>query len=148
MTEPVRYTSADGAFDLLLPHGWSAAPDPEQEGIAIAGPEEIGTLHVLAVPQDGFPDPAEELYAFLEEQGVELEEDEVEDVQLAGDGELALCEYVEEDEEEGNSFWLVAVATAPEILVFATYSCDEEDRTREQESVRQILSSLRLHEAP
>nr|MDQ3389172.1 hypothetical protein [Gemmatimonadota bacterium] len=105
-------------------------------------------LHLLAfahTPEE-FPDPAEELYAFLHEQGVELEEDEVEDLPLEGGAELALCEYLAEDEEEGEeSFCIAGVATGSGTLVFVTYSCAAGDEEQEREALRQILASLRLN---
>ena len=97
---------------------------------------------------EDFPDPAEELYSFLEERGVELEEDEVEDVPLEGGAELALCEYVSEDEEEGESlYWMVGVGTVPGILVFATYFCTAGQEDAEREAVRAALASLRIEAA-
>lgn len=147
-----RYTDTEGGFDVRIPAGWEAEPDPEVGGVEISRAEGAGSLHLMGVPQpEGeFPDPAEELYAFLQEQGVELEEDEVDDVELEGGAELALCEYgTEADEEEGGeaTFWMVGVATAPGHLVFATYSCAAGEEDEEREAVREILASLRLHGA-
>lgn len=117
----------------------------------IAHPDGAGSLHLVGIPQpeDEFPDPAEELYGFLEDQGVELEEDEVEDFPLEGDAELALCEYITEDEEgeEGATFWLVGVATAPGALVFASYSCAAGEEEEERDTVREALTSLKLRAA-
>jgi hypothetical protein len=77
---------------------------------------------------------------------VELEEDEVEDVPLEGGAEMALCEFLSEDEEEGDSlYWMVGVATTPGALVFATYFCPAGDEEKERDVVRGALSSLRLH---
>jgi hypothetical protein len=136
----------DGRFSLQPPPGWSAATDEDQDGLELWNETGVGTLHLISFePDEEFLDPAEELYAFLEERGVELEDDEVEDVALADGGELALCEYLSEDEEEGDSlFWLVGVATAPQALVFATYFCPAGDEGREREQVRAALASLRL----
>jgi len=149
MPDSTRHQDPDHRFDLVLPTGWSAAPDREDGGLEIWNETGVGTLHLIAFPQDGFPDPAEELYAFLEERGVELEEDEVEDVVLDDDGELALCEYVSEDEEDGESlYWMVGVATAPGVLAFATYFCPAGQEEQERTVVRAALETLRLHEAP
>src|SRR5687768_6228110 len=102
MSERQRVT-IDPAFSLTLPEGWVAEPD-EEEGVSVYAPEGVGLLHLVAFPADDEPqDPADELYAFLEEQGIEIEEDEVEDVELAAGGELALCEYLSEEEEEDES---------------------------------------------
>ena len=151
MTDDKRYTAPEGGFDFRLPAGWTAAPEPEAGGVEVEHPEGAGTLHLIGFPQpEGeFPDPAEELYAFLSEQGVEIEEDEVEDLELPGGVEMALTEYVSEDEEEeeGATFWLVAVATAPEALVFATYTCVAGEEEEERETIRGILTSLRLRAA-
>lgn len=148
MPEETRYTDAEGGFDVVLPAGWSAEPDEEAGGVEISRPDGVGVLHLIGFPQPGddFPDPAEELYAFLAEQGVELEEDEVEDLELPGGGEMALCEYLSEDEEEaeGETFWMTGVATAPGSLVFATYTCAAGEEDEEREAVRRILASLRL----
>lgn len=141
----------DPAFELELPDGWTAAPD-EEGGIAITGPEAAGLLHVIAFeqPPGELLDPAEELYIFLEGQEIELEEDEIEDVTLAEGSDLSLCEYLSEDEDEEdqgeveNTYWLVAVATAPGNLVFANYSCAAQDAEVERETVRAILRTLRL----
>lgn len=151
-TSPNRVRDPEGAFSLVLPPGWSAEEERDQGGIEMWGPEEHGTLHLIGLPQppEEFPDPAEELYAFLHGQGVELEEDEVEDVELQDGAEMALCEYLAEDEDapgEPPTLWLTAVATAPGALVFATYSAAEGDAERERDTVREILRSLRF-EAP
>ena len=142
-----RQRDPDGRFDLIVPAGWSAAPDEEDGGLEVWDEAGVGTLHLIAFAQDDFPDPAEELYAFLEERGVELQEEEVEDLLLAGDAELALCEYVSEDEADGEVlYWMVGVATAPGVLAFATYFCPGGQEDRERAAVRASLESLRLHE--
>lgn len=150
MSESQRYADPEGRFDLMIPHGWSAAPDEEDGGVEVWREEGAGTLHLLAfeASPDEFPDPAEELYAFLDEQGVELEEDEVQDLELADEAEMAICEYLSEDEDDPEAeptFWTVGVATAPGMLVFATYSCPAGEEGQERESVRRILASLRPH---
>ena len=142
----------DPAFDLDLPNGWTAEPD-EEGGIAVTGHAGIGLLHLIAFEQSGgeLLDPAEELYIFLEDQGVELEEDEIEDLELPSGGELSLCEYLSEDEDEEDqegletTYWLVAVATSPGILVFVSYTCPADAVDSERESIRSILGTLRLN---
>lgn len=150
MPESRRYADPEGGFELMVPAGWTTERDEEEGGVELSHPDGAGVLHLIGLeqPADSFPDPAEELYAFLEDRGVELEEDEVEDVPLEGDAEMALCEYVSEDEEEGDgaTFWLVAVATAPGRLVFATYFCDAGEEEQERETVRKALGTLRLEE--
>ena len=86
----------------------------------------------------------------LAEQGIELEEDDVEDFDLEGGAALSLCEYLAEgeDEEERATYWLMAVATNPGNLVFANYSCPAGKQDRERETVRGVLASLRLTERP
>jgi hypothetical protein len=139
----------DPAFSFSLPSGWAAEPD-EEEGVSVYSPDGAGLLHLVAFPHavsEEELDPAEELYAFLEEQGVEIEEDEVEDVDLGGSGELALCEYLseEEEEEEETTYWLVGVAVSPATLVFVSYSCPAGEEESELGKVREILASLRLN---
>ncbi len=147
MPETKRYKDPQGRFDLVVPPGWSADADEEGDGVELWSEDGPGTLHLMGFAADGFPDPAEELYAFLDEREIELEEDEVEDVPLEGDAELALCEYASEDEDEGERlFWMVGVATAPGALVFATYFCPEGEEETERETVRRALGTLRLHE--
>jgi hypothetical protein len=148
MSESKRRTDPENRFDLRIPEGWSAEADQDDGGLEIWDEEGPGTLHLIAFEQDAdeFLDPAEELYAFLDERGVELQEDEVEDVELDGDAELALCEYTSEDEDSGEAlFWLIGVATAPGVLAFATYFCPAGAEDQEREPVRAALRSLRLH---
>ena len=145
-----RYTDAEGGFELELPAGWTAEPDREEGGVELSHPDGAGILHLVGVEQEGneFLDAAEELYAFLEDQGVELEEDEVEDVELDG-GEMALCEYVSAEDDGGEeTFWMVGVATAPGRLVFATYFCASGEEEEEREAVRRALGTLRLNTEP
>lgn len=147
-----RAKDPEGRFTVRVPAGWQAAPDDDGDGLEVWREEGVGTLHLIsfaADDPDDFPDPAEELYAFLEQRGVELEEDEVEDVALAGDAEMALCEFLAEDEDEedpdaGALFWCVAVAAAPGMLVFATYFCRAGEEEGERELVRQALASVEL----
>ncbi|HEX8906661.1 MAG TPA: hypothetical protein VF771_17555 [Longimicrobiaceae bacterium] len=137
----------EGRFEMPLPGGWQAAPDEDGDGLEVWNEEGPGTLHLISFAPEGgdFPDPAEELYAFLQEQDVELEEDEVDDVPLDGGAEMALCEYLTEDEEEGeNLFWMVGVAAAPGRLVFATYFCPAGEEAAEREVVRDALGKLRV----
>lgn len=144
-----------GGFDLLLPPGWSWEADEEEGGILVAAEDGPGLLHLISFPGgEGEPaDPAEELYAFLEDQGVELEEDEVDDLELPPPAEIAFCEYLTEDDLEGDArspveadeattYWLVAVATAPGSLLFANYSSPAPPDEPEREAVLGILRSL------
>lgn len=147
MTDSQRFADRAGGFDVQLPAGWSAEPDAQEGGVQIFQEDGAGILHLIGIvqPQDAFPDPADELYAFLEDQGVELEEDEVEDFELAEPAEMTLCEYLTEDEEAGEqTFWMVGVATAPGRLVFATYMCIAGEEREERETVREVLATLRL----
>ncbi|HEX5725043.1 MAG TPA: hypothetical protein VFX98_06230 [Longimicrobiaceae bacterium] len=145
--DAARFTDPEGRFDFVLPPGWAAEPDAEQGGVEVWDDDGPGSLHLLGFATDEFADPGEELYAFLEDRGVELEEDEVEDLELADGGEMSLTEYASEDEEEGESlFWMVGVATAPGTLVFASYFCPAGQEEREREKVRGLLVSLRVRE--
>ena len=147
MSDAARQKDPEGCFDLVIPPGWEAALDEEDGGLEVWKEDGVGTLHLVSILQDedAFSDPAEELYAFLEDRGVELEEDEVEDVPLEDGAEMALCEYESEDEDDGEAlYWMVAVATAPGTLVFATYFCPAADFEREHEAVRQALGTVRV----
>ncbi|HEX8393743.1 MAG TPA: hypothetical protein VF665_15490 [Longimicrobium sp.] len=149
MTEPNRTRDPDGRFSLEIPAGWSAEPDEDQGGLEIWREDGIGTLHLISFEGDeDFADPAEELYAFLEEDGVEIAEEDVEDLEIA-EGELSICEYESQDEDddgeaEETTFWMQGVATAPGVLVFATYICPAGEQEAERETVRQALRTLRL----
>lgn len=146
MSETAR--DPDGRFTLTLPAGWQAAADEDGDGLEVWKEEGAGTLHLISFPadeDDAFPDPAEELYAFLDDRGVELQEDEVEDVTLDGGAEMALCEYEADDEDEGEAlYWMVGVATAPGTLVFATYFCPAGQEEAEREAVLGAVRSLRV----
>jgi hypothetical protein len=140
----------DPSFEVRIPAGWTAEADDEG-GINLASETGIGLLHLIAFPQDPDEvfDPGEELYVFLEDQGVELEEDEIEDVELAGGADLALCEYTSEDEDEdedseGETYWMVGVAAAPGKLVFCNYSCPASESDAERDIVLGILKTLTL----
>jgi hypothetical protein len=151
MPQKKRYADADGGFEVELPEGWTAEPDREEGGVEISHPDGAGILHLIGFEQDEdeFPDPAEELYAFLEDRGVELEEDEVEDFPLPDDAEMTLCEYTTagDDEDDDATFWMVGVATAPGRLVFATYFCVAGEEEQERETIRAALATLKLHPA-
>lgn len=145
MTEAARVT-IDPAFSLALPPGWTAEAD-EEEGVAVYAPEGVGLLHLVAFehPPEEVLDPAEELYAFLEEQGIEIEEDEVDDLELENGADLASCEYLAQEDEDGETtYWMVGVATSPGNLVFVSYSCPDGEEEVERAQVREILKSLRL----
>ena len=149
MSESER-VGIEGAFDLAIPAGWSAETD-EEGGLLVGAPGAAGLLHLSAFEQEAgeMPDPAEELYSFLAEQGIELEEDDVDDFDLEGGAALAVCEYLaeaEEEEDERATYWLVGVATNLGNLVFANYSCPAGKQDQERETVRDILSTLRLIE--
>ncbi len=148
-----RRVEISGGAEVEIPEGWDWEND-EEGGVNLMSEEGAGLLHLVIFEQDpgALADPAEELYAFLEDQGIELEEDEVEDVELDGDGHLALCEYITEqdepqegeEEDEPSTFWLVGVATAPGNLLFGSYSCPAGEQEPEREVVRSILASARL----
>ncbi|MEX2570797.1 MAG: hypothetical protein WD737_05785 [Gemmatimonadota bacterium] len=138
----VQYQGGAGAFELTLPDGWFLEQD-EEEGALVTSETAHGFLHLVEFargPEDA-TDPAEELYAFLEEQEIQLEEDEVEDLPLGETGELALCEYLADEEDEAT-YWMIAVATTPGRLLFANYSCAAGDEEGERELIRTILSTL------
>lgn len=137
----------EGRFELPLPAGWQSADDEDGDGMEAWREDGAGTLHLISFETDDFTDPAEELYAFLQERGVELEDDEVEDVPLDG-AEMALCEFLTEDEDDGEKlFWLVGVATAPGTLVFGTYFCPAGREAEERDVVRQALGAIKVHGA-
>jgi hypothetical protein len=149
-----RKVEIAGGAEAELPAGWEWEVD-EEGGVNLMPETGVGLLHLVTFEQEpgDVADPAEELYAFLEDQGIELEEDEVEDVELTGDAHLALCEYIteqeepesdDEDEDEPSTFWLVGVATAPGNLLFGSYSCRAGEQEPEREVVRAILASVRL----
>jgi hypothetical protein len=139
------WSSADGGeYTVRVPAGWTAERDVEEGGLEISRPQGSGVLHLVAFTHSGgaSTDPAEELYAFLEEQEIELQEDEVEDLTLDCGSELALCEYLEE-EEDGAAYWMVGVAALPEVLVFAHYSCDAGEEREERAMIREVLRTIR-----
>jgi len=141
------YTAEGRAFAIQLPEGWETEREEGEDGVDLFAPEGAGELHLLAFEAsvDDPPDPGEELFAFLDENEVVLEEDEVEDVSLADGGDLAFCEYVSEDEESGESdFWLIGVAALPGLLVFAQYVCRAGEEAAEREVVLRALRTLRL----
>jgi hypothetical protein len=149
MSDRESAADPDGRFTVQPPAGWSAAPDEDAGGLEVWREEGAGTLHLVSFDADDFADPAEELYAFLEDRGVELEEDDVEDLSLPGGGEMAFAEYEAEDEDaEETTFWLVGVAAAPGTLVFATYLAPAGEQEAEVELVRAALATLRLRSAP
>jgi hypothetical protein len=146
MSEERWYTvESETAFEARLPDGWQAAPEPEEGGAEFWHPEGAGVLHLygFAQPAGDWPDPAEELYAFLDEQEIELEEDEIETIETAVGGELAVCEFLEEDDDGEASFWLVGVAVLPRLLVFAHYICEPGEADSERAAVMDVLRSLR-----
>jgi hypothetical protein len=137
----------NGSFEILIPGGWTHEKD-EEAGVLLASEDGPGLLHLVSFEQeDPEVDPAEELFVFLDGQGVELEEDEVEDLELDG-AELAYCEYLTEDEdetdEEAATYWLVGVAVGPGALVFCSYSCPAGAQEEERETVLAALRTLRL----
>lgn len=148
MTDRQR-VELDPAFELEIPAGWEAARD-EEGGVLVTAAGGVGLLHLVAFaqPPGEVPDPGEELYAFLEQGGIELEEDELEDVELADGGEMSVCEYlVEEDEDAGDAeatYWMVAVAVRPGCLVLCSYSCPLGQQDAERSTVLAILGSLRI----
>lgn len=141
-----RHRDPDNIFEFELPSGWTAEPEREEGGVEIFHPEGSGVLHLIGFRQaaDAFPDPAEELYAFLEDQGIELVEEEVEDLEIGEDLEMAVCEFIteEEEEEEGPVFWRVGVATGPGVLIFASYSCPAGEEGEEEPALDAIFQSL------
>lgn len=140
----MRYRDPGGGFEVALPAPWKAELDGEG-GVLVYVQDSGGLLHLMPFERESeeVTDPVEELYAFLADQEMELEEDEFEEVELRDGGSLAMCEYVSEEEDE-TVYWLVGVATAPGRLVFASYSCPAGEESEEAGSVRRILSSLSL----
>ncbi len=142
----VRYRDVDGGFALTLPPGWETERDGEG-GLLLFASEGRGLLHLMPferAPEEDV-DPADELYAFLADQEIEIEEDEVTDVELPSGGSLALCEY-QADEDDEEVYWMVGVAAAPGQIVFASYSCVSGEEKLEAEIVRGILTTLAFDE--
>jgi hypothetical protein len=141
---PIPYRDPNGNYALALADGWTVEADGEG-GALIFREEGFGLLHLMPFEResDEEPDPAEELYAFLADHDLELEEDEVVDIDIGPTGSLAVCEYLAEEPEE-VVYWLVGVATTPGRLLFASYSCASADREHEREAVREMLGTLRF----
>ncbi|HET7274038.1 MAG TPA: hypothetical protein VFI91_02595 [Longimicrobiaceae bacterium] len=151
-----RYTDLNGGFAVTIPAGWLAEADVEEGGVLMAREDGSGLLHLISFDREPgeIADPAEELYSFLEEMGIELQEDEVEDLEIGGATEVSLCEYITEDgdgdekgDPDGPTFWLTAVATAPGRLVFGSYSTPAGEESLERETIIAILKSLTFEEA-
>ena len=148
-----RYHNREGGFSVLVPPGWTAEADPQEGGSELFDPDGAGSLHLLGfpAPADEPLDPAEELFAFLDEEGIELDEEDVDDLPLEAPAAMAVCEYITEPEnggtDEENTFWLVGVATAPERLVFAIYSCPAGEEAEEREKVHSVFASLQLEKS-
>lgn len=145
-----RASDPNGRFDIVVAPGWVTETDAAEGALILFRPESEGNLELLSfpfTPEEG-TDPADELFAFLDEEDVLLLEDEVEDFELEGGAGLALCEYVSEEEAEGDGaeqlFWLVAVATGQHGLVFASYSSPAGTEQADRADVVQMLRSLRL----
>jgi hypothetical protein len=140
--QTARYEDAEGSFSFGLPDGWESASD-EDGGLSIARDGGAGLLHLIAFRRELAEelDPAEELYAFLANQDIEVEEEEIEDLELPAGGLLATCEYAAEEADEAV-YWLVAVAAAPGQLVFASYSCPIGEEDAEADQVLEILKSV------
>jgi hypothetical protein len=145
MGESTRHSVGDEGFELRVAPGWEAERDLDEGGVDVWHPDGPGDLHLVgfASPADTLADPAEELYAFLNEQEIELEEDEVEDFDLEGHGELAVCEYLTEDEEGEGAYWLLGVAALPGTLVFAHYTCAPGEQEQERTAILEMLRSIR-----
>jgi hypothetical protein len=144
-----RFKDPEGLFELELPLGWSAEPDPEEGGFELTGEDGPGVLHLMAFeqPETLGTDPAEELYSFLAEEGIEIEEEDVEDLDLPDGWGMAVCEFVSEPEEAGEDeslFFTIGVGTAPGILLFATYTCPDGEEEQERDELRGLLGSIRL----
>jgi hypothetical protein len=124
------------------------AEEDGEGGVLLFREDGHGLLHLIPFERGlgDEADPGEELYAFLDEQEIELQEDEVEDIELSPFGSLALCEYIEEDADE-TVYWMMGVATAPGRLVFASYSCPVLEREDERDAVRRTLEGLRFIDA-
>ena len=65
----VHYRERDGSFDLSLPDGWDLERD-EGGGLLASTADGCGLLHLIPFERDSAEtaDPADELYAFLEDQ--------------------------------------------------------------------------------
>jgi hypothetical protein len=148
----VVYKDKEGSFEVTLPASWQTEKDGEG-GLLLFTEEGNGLLHLMPFARDPNDqedvDAGEELFAFLAEQEIELNEDEVEDVELAG-GVMALCEYAEEngddedDDGEEEVFWLVGVVVGADQIIFASYSCPLGEEEAESVLAREILGSLVL----
>lgn len=142
------HTDPEHGYSLSLPEGWRASPDPEGDGEELFHPDGAGIVHLVPLTAgSGGEDPADELYAFLAEQGIELEEDEVEDLELEG-GLLSYCEFgTEEELEDGGETeavrWLIGIAAGPRGLLLITYSAPEGE-DEEIAALRAMLATLRL----
>lgn len=141
----VWYDDGETRFGVGVPEGWESEEDEEDGGLLLWPKEGDALLHLIgfARAEEEIPDPAEELYAFLDGEEIAIEEDEVVDLTLEAGDEAAYCEYIEEEEDE-ITHWLVGVATGPGQLVFLNFSRPWEEGTEIGSDVRDILGTIRF----
>jgi hypothetical protein len=119
-------------WTMALPPEWWA--EAEGDSILVGDRDEVGCIEISTLQRESGAFSAEEVLALARENAeAALDWDEVEPGDFAG--------FTASYEEEGVAIREWYVARGP-LLLFITYSCDEDNRGMDDAAVDQLLDTL------
>jgi hypothetical protein len=136
----------DGWFKALIPPTWEV--DDEEE-VVIFDPDGFGELNISFLEKvngRGKREIASEIIAgWAEEFGKELDYEAV-IVKRSKDILILSAEFISDEPEGEIEFWRIFAVIGNKIALDVNYSCDIEDRSREEEIIEGIVDSIQLTE--
>jgi hypothetical protein len=136
----------DGWFKALIPPTWEV--DDEDE-VVIFDPDGFGELNISFLEKvngRGKREIAREIIAgWAEEFGHEIDYDTV-IIKRSRDILITSAEFITDEPEGEMEYWRIFAVIGNKIALDVNYSCDIEDRAREEEIIEGIVDSIELTE--
>jgi hypothetical protein len=136
----------DGWFKALIPPSWEF---DDEDDVVIFDPDGFGELNISFLEKvngRGKREIAKEIIAGWAEEFDQTIEYEASIIKRSRDILIISAEFTADEPEGEIEFWRIFAVIGNKLALDINYSCDIEDRSREEEIIEGIIDSIELTE--